>query len=200
MRTTSRTKLPHRRYKITGWSLKRDSRTRETEYIVNFQRLPNQVSFETVLARPWVDELEDYTEYKRLRDVEHAKQKEKEDRQPKSPDSVPAIDGMADANISENIQTIRTKDDPLWHAKLVSRPKEQPVRPENPSIHDMGRKKHDSNSSTAVPIQFVPGMQAEWWKETLRTPQDVQTVPEHRKTPSEADITVQKRRADADQR
>ncbi|EME85509.1 uncharacterized protein MYCFIDRAFT_210249 [Pseudocercospora fijiensis CIRAD86] len=44
-------------------------------YIVNFQRLPTEPSMEIVLKRPWSDEVEDYTEYKRIRNLQREKQK-----------------------------------------------------------------------------------------------------------------------------
>lgn len=77
-------------YKITGWSLKTHF-TREqrmvTEYIVHFQRLPHQKGFEQVLERPWAEELEDYLEYKRIRDLEHTKRKKESQESQESQES-----------------------------------------------------------------------------------------------------------------
>ncbi|EMC92317.1 hypothetical protein BAUCODRAFT_151729 [Baudoinia panamericana UAMH 10762] len=54
-------------HKVTGWYIQLDSRTRTTVYYINFKRLPDQLSMDTVLARPWTEEVEDYREYKRMR-------------------------------------------------------------------------------------------------------------------------------------
>ena len=132
---------------------------------MTFERLPNQISFDTVLARPWVDEVEDYTMYRRLHSMEHAKQKwprkrellERQNTQPKSPESVPAIDGM-----TETIPEIHV----------------QPASPESPSMHD-------SDPSTAVPVRHLPGMQPGWWAETLSTSQNGPAVPELHETSSD---------------
>lgn len=80
---SSSAKAAYGRYKITGWSLKTNFTSKETEYIVKFQRLPHQTGFEQVLERPWAEELEDYMEYKRIRDVEHMKRKERHDSGPR---------------------------------------------------------------------------------------------------------------------
>lgn len=59
-----------------GWTVKTDPKTAETVFLITFKRLPNEVSMEAVLSRPYTDEVEDYTEYKRLRHVHREKQKE----------------------------------------------------------------------------------------------------------------------------
>lgn len=56
-------------HKVAGWCIKMDSKTRGMVYDITFKRLPNQVSMESVLARPYIDEIEDYKEYKRLREM-----------------------------------------------------------------------------------------------------------------------------------
>lgn len=58
-----------------GWTIKTDPKTSETVFLITFKRLPNEVSMDTVLSRPFTDEVEDYTEYKRLRHVHREKQK-----------------------------------------------------------------------------------------------------------------------------
>lgn len=67
--------LNTRRHKVTGWTVKTDPKTAETVYLITFKRLPNEVSMDTVLSRPYTDEVEDYIEYKRLRHVHREKQK-----------------------------------------------------------------------------------------------------------------------------
>ncbi len=159
---------------------------------MNFQRLPGQVSFETVLARPRVDEQEDYKEYKRLRSIEYSK-KEKEMRQQTSTDAVPAVDGMIETAFTQltgNQMLPHTKDGPLWPAEM-SPEQEKPARAERLSAHDVDRTRHDPDPSTTLPpVHWVQGMQADWWMEPPRQPQ-VQTVPEHQKLPSDAEIAGQ---------
>lgn len=57
---------------------------------------------ESVLKRPWTDEVEDYTEYKRIRDVERDVQKTKEEKKP-----IPkvAVDGVLEVFEDETAQT-----------------------------------------------------------------------------------------------
>ena len=53
------------RHVVTGWSIA--SRNKEMVYEVQFKRLASEPSMETVLRRPFSDEIEDYREYKRIR-------------------------------------------------------------------------------------------------------------------------------------
>ncbi|KAK3671336.1 hypothetical protein LTR78_008796 [Recurvomyces mirabilis] len=54
-------------HKVSGWSIKRDAKTKAMVYDIHFVRLPDQQPMEEVLCRPWTEEIEDYKEYKRLR-------------------------------------------------------------------------------------------------------------------------------------
>ncbi|KAK4574942.1 hypothetical protein LTR86_000792 [Recurvomyces mirabilis] len=56
-------------HKVSGWSIKRDTKTRAMVYDIHFVRLPDQQPMEEVLSRPWIEEIEDYKEYKRLRQL-----------------------------------------------------------------------------------------------------------------------------------
>lgn len=49
---------------------------REMVYEINFKRLASEPSMEIVLRRPFSDEIEDYREYKRLRQVVRSTQEE----------------------------------------------------------------------------------------------------------------------------
>ncbi|KAF2216261.1 hypothetical protein CERZMDRAFT_81401 [Cercospora zeae-maydis SCOH1-5] len=88
-------------YQIVGWSLKFDKKSNETVYTVNLKRLAGQVDFETVLARPWSDELEDYKEYKRLHDLEHAKLKTRQTEKQDSATIQNTLDGTSDGPAAE---------------------------------------------------------------------------------------------------
>jgi hypothetical protein len=53
------------RHVVTGWSIA--SRNKEMVYEIHFRRLASEPSMEIVLRRPFSDEIEDYREYKRIR-------------------------------------------------------------------------------------------------------------------------------------
>jgi len=55
-------------YKVRGWSVKCDSSTKTWTYDIQFQRLEQQVSMDKVLTRPLAEEVDDYMEYKRIRE------------------------------------------------------------------------------------------------------------------------------------
>lgn len=59
-----------------GWTLKKETKTNEVVIVVTFKRLPTENSIDTVLCRPWSDEVEDYAEYKRIRKQYRDKQSE----------------------------------------------------------------------------------------------------------------------------
>lgn len=52
---------------MTGWSVAKDPKTGKLEYEIQFKRLNSELSMDVVLRRPFSDEVEDYREYKRLR-------------------------------------------------------------------------------------------------------------------------------------
>ncbi|EME47406.1 hypothetical protein DOTSEDRAFT_31847 [Dothistroma septosporum NZE10] len=71
---------------VTGWTVKQDAKTSQTVVTVSFMRLSSEVNMDAVLCRPWSDEVEDYTEYKRLRREHH-------DKKDGRPPSIIASDG-----------------------------------------------------------------------------------------------------------
>lgn len=64
------------RHVVTGWAITRNAHTKEMVYEISFKRLANEPSMDTVLRRPFSDEVEDYKEYKRLRQTLRAEQEE----------------------------------------------------------------------------------------------------------------------------
>lgn len=64
------------RHKVTGWTLKKETKTNEVVIIITFNRISTESSIDTVLCRPWSDEVEDYAEYKRIRKLYRDKQSE----------------------------------------------------------------------------------------------------------------------------
>ncbi|TKA68326.1 hypothetical protein B0A55_08545 [Friedmanniomyces simplex] len=64
------------RHKVTGWTIKMDDKRKEMVYLISFKRLPDQLSMDDVLCRPWTEEIEDYREYKRLRKLARIQQTE----------------------------------------------------------------------------------------------------------------------------
>ncbi|KAK0931073.1 hypothetical protein LTR29_016449 [Friedmanniomyces endolithicus] len=61
---------------VAGWTIKLDAKKKEMVYFISFKRLPDQVSMDEVLRRPWTEEIEDYREYKRLRRLARDQQTE----------------------------------------------------------------------------------------------------------------------------
>lgn len=62
------------RHKVTGWTLKKETKTNEIALVITFKRLASEPSMDSVLCRPWSDEVEDYVEYKRIRKQFHDSQ------------------------------------------------------------------------------------------------------------------------------
>lgn len=58
------------RHKVAGWTIRLDPKTGTVGYLVTFRRLPSDVDMDMVLKRPWSDEVEDYSEYKRIRKLQ----------------------------------------------------------------------------------------------------------------------------------
>jgi hypothetical protein len=54
--------------------LKKETKSNDTFILITFKRLASELSMDSVLCRPWSDEVEDYTEYKRLRRMYREKQ------------------------------------------------------------------------------------------------------------------------------
>ena len=54
-------------HKVTGWSI--TMRGKEMVYDIQFKRLASETSMDAVLRRPYSDEIEDYKEYKRIRNA-----------------------------------------------------------------------------------------------------------------------------------
>lgn len=61
---------------VTGWSIAPDPKTKSMIYEVKFKRLSSEPSMEEVLKRPYADEVEDYKEYKRIRNEVRMRQDE----------------------------------------------------------------------------------------------------------------------------
>jgi hypothetical protein len=59
---------------VTGWSI--TLRNKDIVYDIQFKRLASEASMDMVLRRPFSDEIEDYREYKRIRDVMRSAQKD----------------------------------------------------------------------------------------------------------------------------
>jgi hypothetical protein len=54
-------------YKVTGWRITQDSKTKAIHYDISFDRLPSEPPIGPVLEHPNMEELDDYREYKRIR-------------------------------------------------------------------------------------------------------------------------------------
>ena len=56
-------------YKVVGWRLSHDIKTRTWSYDIEFQRLLSEPPMAEVLRRPTAEEVDDYKEYKRIRET-----------------------------------------------------------------------------------------------------------------------------------
>ncbi|KAG9602828.1 hypothetical protein KCU86_g8694, partial [Aureobasidium melanogenum] len=54
-------------YKVSGWRITQDPKTKEINYYISFDRLPSEPPLGPVLEHPTAEELDDYREYKRIR-------------------------------------------------------------------------------------------------------------------------------------
>ncbi|KAF4550573.1 Hypothetical protein D9617_16g013610 [Elsinoe fawcettii] len=54
-------------YKVSGWSIKQDQQTKAWNYDIKFDRCPTEAPMSEVLRHPLAEEVDDYTEYKRIR-------------------------------------------------------------------------------------------------------------------------------------
>lgn len=64
-------KLTQHRFVVVGWSIKTDEKSKQILYQIDFKRIANQLGMDVVLRRPFTDEVEDYKEYKRIRQAQH---------------------------------------------------------------------------------------------------------------------------------
>lgn len=58
--------LPHS-FKVTGWSITFDPKTRQNNYDITFTRIEDQAPMTEVMTRPSAEDVDDYREYKRIR-------------------------------------------------------------------------------------------------------------------------------------
>ncbi|KAG9952593.1 hypothetical protein KCU85_g1956, partial [Aureobasidium melanogenum] len=54
-------------YKVSGWRITQDPKTKEINYYISFDRLHSEPPLGPVLEHPTAEELDDYREYKRIR-------------------------------------------------------------------------------------------------------------------------------------
>ncbi|KAJ8607834.1 hypothetical protein MRB53_040027 [Persea americana] len=57
-------------YRVVGWAIRFDRKSKETIYDIQFERLPTETPMEIVLRRPLTDEVEDYKAYVKMRHQE----------------------------------------------------------------------------------------------------------------------------------
>ena len=91
-----------------GWSVKMDPKTRRIAYEIHFRRLPSELPMHLVLRRPFADEVEDYREYKRLRQAVRDEQGET-----RPPRRVAIVVGPVDGTFDLNTDSPRPRHDSL---------------------------------------------------------------------------------------
>ena len=81
------------RHVVVGWSIKSQGKSKDTTYEISFRRLENQASMDAVLRRPSADEVEDYKEYKRIRQAVRNAHNEAARPEPAGPTPVLTVSG-----------------------------------------------------------------------------------------------------------
>ena len=91
------------RHVVTGWSIAPNDKTKEMMYEIRLQRLASEPSMDLVMRRPYSDEVEDYKEFKRLRQLARERQEEgtKAQKDAAAPKLAVFVDGTLDTMIGE---------------------------------------------------------------------------------------------------
>ena len=58
---------PGCRYRVVGWRIKHNGKNKPWSYDIDFRRVDSELPISEVLRRPTSEELDDYKEYKRIR-------------------------------------------------------------------------------------------------------------------------------------
>ncbi|KAF2763778.1 hypothetical protein EJ03DRAFT_340268 [Teratosphaeria nubilosa] len=103
-------------HKVTAWSIRQDRKTKEHIYDITFTRLSTEPSMEkVVLCRPWIEEVEDYKQYKHLRQLARSvlhnapELEQSED----VPTVSTAIDGIIDVAGTDLVGDVSPKTGPM---------------------------------------------------------------------------------------
>ena len=88
-------------------------------YEVNFKRLASEQSMDVVLRRPYSDELEDYREYKRLRNLAREKQEKGSTSPLLTFSSDGAGEGVEKEKIEEEGRDSSTEDVLIEEIKMI---------------------------------------------------------------------------------
>ncbi|KAI6793298.1 hypothetical protein KC356_g6615 [Hortaea werneckii] len=110
-------------HKVSGWTVRTDPQSKQVVYEITFTRLASEPSMTEVQRRPFAEEVEDYKEYKRLRDLHRKKQIS--ERPPKI-----AISGDA-------VYEDATAESP-FQSRFTDKISEASARPERPALAAMG--------------------------------------------------------------
>ncbi|KAI6868063.1 hypothetical protein KC343_g11870 [Hortaea werneckii] len=110
-------------HKVSGWTVRTDQLSKQIVYEITFTRLASEPSMTQVQRRPFAEEVEDYKEYKRLRDVHRKKQ---------SSEKPPKIAISGDA-----IYEDATAESP-FQSQFTDKISEASARPERPALAAKG--------------------------------------------------------------
>jgi hypothetical protein len=98
-------------YKVTGWRIIQDPKTKAIHYDISFDRLPSEPPIGPVLEHPNMEELDDYREYKRVRkEIRQHRNLLRHSLRFGTPDTVPATTpdrmSISKTNSDEIIKTV----------------------------------------------------------------------------------------------
>ncbi|KAI7532972.1 hypothetical protein KC331_g13306 [Hortaea werneckii] len=110
-------------HKVSGWTVRTDPQSKQVVYEISFTRLASEPSMNQVQRRPFAEEVEDYKEYKRLRDLHRKRQ---------SSENKPKIATSGDA-IYEDV----TAESP-FQSQFTDKISEASATPQRPALATMG--------------------------------------------------------------
>ena len=100
------------RHRIIGWAIRPDAKSKAMIFEIKFERLASELSMDIVLRRPFSDEVEDYKEFKRQRQM--IRDKQEDAARAKAEASRPAltvsIDGTAEGDTAHMKPQCRFED------------------------------------------------------------------------------------------
>ncbi|KAK5166703.1 uncharacterized protein LTR77_008247 [Saxophila tyrrhenica] len=105
---------------VVGWSISASPKTKRPVYEIQFKRLDSELKMSIVLRRPFADELEDYREYKRLRQAMRESRHENATPRIEVPLLEVSLDGSSgSASFShsrrDSIRGLQGDDVGVWH-------------------------------------------------------------------------------------
>lgn len=117
-------------YKIAGWSMVYNATMRVWVYDVEFKRLETEEPIATVLLKPIEEEMDDYKEYKRIR--EQVKAQQKREKQHRDTDNMTATASLCN---TVSFVDVADEESPSPMTESLKRVSSSPAFQSIPDIH-----------------------------------------------------------------